>query len=94
MSKHTFNSSLDPQLESELDALVKAGGNSVVIMKRICDATGCPVVEAKRWVADHQPVENASCLHCGKLLRTKEARQCFECGMDWHDPERVVRRGV
>src|SRR4051794_32000310 len=30
------------------------------------------------------------CPHCGRLLRNPKARQCFECGTDWHDPEKVV----
>jgi ribosomal protein L37AE/L43A len=25
------------------------------------------------------------CPYCGRGLRTKNARQCFDCGMDWHD---------
>lgn len=27
------------------------------------------------------------CPNCGKRLRTAKARQCFECGSDWHEPE-------
>jgi hypothetical protein len=34
----------------------------------------------------------AACAYCGQPLRTEQARQCFACGMDWHDPENVVRR--
>ena len=30
------------------------------------------------------------CPHCGRLLRNEKAKQCFECGMDWHDPENVI----
>jgi formylglycine-generating enzyme required for sulfatase activity len=33
------------------------------------------------------------CPYCAKLLPTDEAKQCFSCGMDWHDPDHVVRRG-
>lgn len=32
------------------------------------------------------------CPYCGKLLRNKMAKQCFECGMDWHDPQNVTGR--
>jgi hypothetical protein len=31
------------------------------------------------------------CPWCGKPLKTEKAQQCFECGMDWHDPANVVR---
>ncbi|MFI5380636.1 MAG: hypothetical protein ACHRHE_15165 [Tepidisphaerales bacterium] len=30
------------------------------------------------------------CPYCGKLLRNSRAKQCFECGMDWHDPTNVL----
>jgi hypothetical protein len=30
------------------------------------------------------------CPYCGRLLRNQRARQCFECGMDWHDPQNVI----
>lgn len=26
------------------------------------------------------------CPYCGEAVRTKMAKQCFECGMDWRDP--------
>lgn len=32
------------------------------------------------------------CPYCNRFLRNKKAKQCFECGMDWHDPSRVVNR--
>ena len=32
------------------------------------------------------------CPYCRRLLRNERARQCFECGMDWHDPAKVVCR--
>ncbi|HEY2586267.1 MAG TPA: hypothetical protein VGI81_10935 [Tepidisphaeraceae bacterium] len=32
------------------------------------------------------------CPYCGRLLRNKNGRQCFVCGMDWHDPRNVVCR--
>jgi hypothetical protein len=30
------------------------------------------------------------CPYCGGQLRTAKAKQCRECGMDWHDPANVV----
>ncbi len=32
------------------------------------------------------------CPFCGRLLRNERARQCFVCGMDWHDTAKVVCR--
>jgi anti-anti-sigma regulatory factor len=37
-------------------------------------------------------VERAQCPYCPALLPTPRARQCFQCGMDWHDPDNVVCR--
>lgn len=37
--------------------------------------------------------ETAPCPHCDKPLKTSKARQCFGCGMDWHDPENVRKQG-
>jgi hypothetical protein len=30
------------------------------------------------------------CPYCGRLLRSRRARQCLECSMDWHDPQNVI----
>lgn len=30
------------------------------------------------------------CPHCGRLLRNKNAKQCFECSMGWHGPSNVL----
>ncbi|MCA9267769.1 MAG: hypothetical protein KDA41_04835, partial [Planctomycetales bacterium] len=38
----------------------------------------------------HQP---GVCPYCGQLLRSFQARQCFECGVAWHDPQKPVRVG-
>ena len=32
------------------------------------------------------------CPYCGQALRTKFAKQCRHCGMDWHDSENVICR--
>lgn len=32
------------------------------------------------------------CPYCGQDLRTPKAKQCFSCGADWHDPNRVMIR--
>ncbi len=33
------------------------------------------------------------CPYCGKALRTPNAKQCFSCGEDWHDPVAPRRAG-
>ncbi|HEX8913441.1 MAG TPA: hypothetical protein VF796_13855 [Humisphaera sp.] len=46
------------------------------------------------WIAfdDHRRRTTAPCPHCGAPLPTAQARQCFVCRTDWHDPRNVVRR--
>ena len=33
------------------------------------------------------------CPYCGNEIVSNKARQCMDCGMDWHDPDNVVQRG-
>jgi hypothetical protein len=35
----------------------------------------------------------APCPYCGAAFRTERAKQCLECGTDWRDPAKVIRRG-
>jgi hypothetical protein len=36
--------------------------------------------------------ETVPCPHCGAPLATANAKQCFVCRTDWHDPSHVVHR--
>jgi hypothetical protein len=36
--------------------------------------------------------QRPACPYCGEPLRAEQAKQCFQCGMDWHNPENVVCR--
>ncbi|MGC3967921.1 MAG: reverse transcriptase family protein [Pirellulales bacterium] len=40
----------------------------------------------------HVPGRPGICSYCGNSLRTLDARQCFSCGMDWHNANDVVLR--
>jgi hypothetical protein len=57
-------------------------------------ATGCPVGWAQLWV-EHagRPKPDrekpAPCPYCGMPLRSSLAKQCRQCGRDWHDPQRL-----
>jgi hypothetical protein len=43
--------------------------------------------EASAEVARQYP----PCPYCGQPLPTAQAKQCGQCGADWHDPANVVR---
>ena len=72
-------------------------GKTIEAIKRLRALTGCGLAEASSWVVNHPLLEPPTrqtkpCPYCGKPLRTDLARQCFECGRDWHDPARGVKR--
>jgi len=87
-----------PELEEELKRLV-AQGQRIAVIKQYREATGCGLTHAKRWLDQYlttfvAPIwSRAPCPYCGQPLRTPKARQCVDCGMDWHDPSHVVKRG-
>jgi len=83
---------LNPTLEAEVVALLHVGKN-MEALKKIVEGAGCSVGEAHGWMFRYFR-ENAPCPYCGKPLPTISAKQCFECGTDWHDPNHVVRRGA
>lgn len=91
------------------DALERAGCRNEAILghcrKPGEHVRGCWVVDlalgkegltdASKWV-DHsfdKYKRRQPCPSCAKLLRTDNAKQCFECGSDWHDPSNIIRRG-
>lgn len=60
-------------------------------------ATGCSYLWAKIWVQHQRGIraheaKTIQCFYCRSPLRTPQARQCLECGMDWHDRGSVLRR--
>lgn len=80
-------SELDPVTESQLRAM----DDSFERIKRRRELTGCSLGWSKLWCLHPDgphPVfgdPNASpCPKCGKRLRTSLAKQCVECGADWH----------
>jgi len=83
-----------PEVEAELSALI-GEGHTIAAIKRLREATGVNLGMAKQIVAQRIEFKTQTprppCPYCGQPLRTMLAKQCLECGMDWHDPNNVVR---
>lgn len=66
-------------------------------IKELRHLTGCGLSWAKIWVSHPNGPQTKHgevgppCSHCGTPLRTHEAKQCLACGMDWHDPNNIIR---
>jgi hypothetical protein len=87
-----FTLTLDPALEmAERDLIDSGQASSAQIIATIMKGTGCSLAQAGGWPGAYykqfEPV--AYCPHCAKPLRTVKAKQCFECGADWHEEPRV-----
>jgi hypothetical protein len=85
---------LTAEEEASLKELL-AAGRIAEAMSRLQAATGCPLSWARIWAqhpggpAPPRPeTSGGRCPFCEAALRTPHARQCRECGMDWHDPDR------
>jgi hypothetical protein len=77
-------------ISPELAATFK-GMHAAKAMAAICDLTGCPLGWAKSWVIhkdgphrEYGDTDAPPCPYCGNQLRTRLAKQCVECGADWH----------
>ena len=84
---------MDQELERELHALISKGKPALEIIKKLHDVTGAPFQDCKQWVFEHTPRTITPCPYCQAPLASRQAKQCFKCGYDWHDPNNVIRRG-
>ncbi len=85
-----YDGPIPPELDSELVALIQEG-RTIDAVKRLRTATGASLGEGLTWVNERLkklsgvPWKGKPCPYWGKPLSTDQARQCFECGRDWHD---------
>ena len=83
----------------DIVALIDEQGSVLSAIKRYREISGRGLAESK--IAVESVIVDIElgrigagppCPRCGKPLRTKKARQCFQCGTDWHkngsEPER------
>jgi hypothetical protein len=88
----------NPELDAEVRELI-GRGHSIVAVKRLQEAMGWGLADAKMWVdrtleghGSAKTRTGTACPYCGRPLRTERAKQCFECGTDWHDTSKIIRR--
>ena len=88
----------NPELEADVRGMI-GRGHTIAAIKRLREETGWGLADAKMWVdrtlEGHGPTKNIAgklCPYCGNGLRTDRAKQCFECGTDWHDASNIIRR--
>lgn len=84
--------SISPAFEAELNALVLEG-KPLEAMVRLQSNTNWSSRESKDWITNREKwLKRKPCPFCERILPHPEALQCFECGMDWHDPSNPVKR--
>jgi len=76
------------QTDQRLKELIRDQG-TIAAIKYYRLAKGCSLKTAMEYVDSLKPLPPNSksktlCPYCGVLLRTDLAKQCFECGKDWH----------
>jgi hypothetical protein len=78
-------------IDAPTERTIRAIADSSVQMATVRRITGCPLHWAKIWVAHPDGPHRMfgdnyapPCPKCGKQLRTALAKQCLECGADWH----------
>ena len=75
--------------------LARSAGEEIAV-DALVELMSCPREWARLWVTHpfgpRRPARvwvGPPCSQCGRPLRTRLARQCFECGKDWHDPDNI-----
>ncbi|HTF57888.1 MAG TPA: hypothetical protein VK661_11715 [Planctomycetota bacterium] len=84
---------------SRIRSLVRSGQEDAAV-EELVKSIGCPLEWARIWVTHpigpRRPARvwnGPPCASCGRPLRTRMARQCCECGFDWHDPKNIRKLG-
>lgn len=76
------------QMEQMFKEIVRDQG-AIAAIKCYRLMKGCTLKEAMEYIDSLEPLplnpkSDKPCPYCGRLLRTNLAKQCFECGKDWH----------
>ena len=81
--------------EIRIYKLAQSDGEAAAV-DALVEAAGCPRVWAELWVTHpfgpRRPARlwmGPPCASCGRPLRTRLARQCLECGLDWHGQDEL-----
>jgi len=84
------------EVAGEVEGLVLAGNLGAAISRLRAGSTytlaECGEMILARW-SERARQPEMPCPYCGQPLKSALAKQCFQCGLDWHDDDNVVRRG-
>ena len=86
---------IDASVEAEAQRLLN-DGKIIHAIKHLRECAGLSILQGQAWVHSHglkYERPTIPCPYCKKPLRSPLAKQCFHCGMDWHDAQNVVLRG-
>jgi hypothetical protein len=88
---------LPESVETEITEMLRNGASVPEASKRLYDITGWEGGKCITWTKLCElrvfPPKQYPCPHCGAPLASEAAKQCLSCGMDWHDPNLLVRLG-
>jgi hypothetical protein len=78
----------ETNMDQKLKELIRDRG-AIAAIKYYRLTKGCKLKEAMEYIDSLKPLppnpkSKTPCPYCGVLLRTDLAKQCFECGKDWH----------
>ena len=76
-----------PDFQLAIQALQEIDGNplDVMTLSNDCGETRTVYFDISEFFGKRKKVAGPPCPYCGAPLRSDKAKQCFKCGMDWHD---------
>ena len=79
------------QRRTSLQTISKLNGTKEDYILTFMELDGVPREVAEEWIKhglyESCKKKEADCPYCGSKLKTWEAKQCLNCGKDWHSSD-------